>query len=87
MVEIKYTGDALWARIERAVEKVKDRMRRATDALNRAGVPYALIGGHAVQHWVAQVDESAVRNTRDVDLILNRSDLPQAIELLDNPDG
>lgn len=82
MVEIKYVGDALWDRIERAVENVKDRLKRVTGALNVAGVPYAVIGGNAVQHWVAQVDESVVRNTRDVDIILNRSDLPKAIEAL-----
>lgn len=28
MIEIKHTGDALWERIERAVEKVKDRRKR-----------------------------------------------------------
>lgn len=82
MVEIKYTGDVLWARIERAVEKVKDRMRRVTRALNDANIPYAVIGGNAVQHWVAQVDESVVRNTQDVDIILNEADLPAAIVAL-----
>ncbi len=80
---INYTGDALWDRIERAVEKVKDRLRRVTTALNDAGVPYAVVGGNAVQMWVAQVDESVVRNTRDVDIILNRSDLPAAIAALE----
>jgi hypothetical protein len=83
MIEIKYTGDALWARIERAVEKVKQRQRRVTESLNDANIPYAVIGGMAVQHWVAQVDESVVRNTRDVDIILNRDDLPRAIEALE----
>lgn len=83
MVEIKYTGDALWARIERAVEIVKERLRRVTETLNAADVPYAVVGGNAVQHWVAQVDESVVRNTRDVDIILNRQDLPKAIEALE----
>ncbi len=82
MIEIKYVGDALWERIERAVENVKDRLKRVTGALNIAGVPYAVIGGNAVQHWVAQVDESVVRNTRDVDIILNRSDLASAIVAL-----
>lgn len=86
MIEIKYTGDALWERIERAVEKVKDRMRRVTDALNEANVPYAIIGGNAVQHWVSQVDESAVRNTQDVDIILNEPDLERAIAAL-QPQG
>jgi hypothetical protein len=83
MVEIKYTGDALWERIERAVENVKQRMRRVTEALNAANVPYAIIGGNAVQYWVAQVDESVVRNTRDVDIILNRAELPAAIAALE----
>jgi len=83
MVEVKYRGEALWARIERAVQKVKDRLRRTTAALNAAGVPYAIVGGNAVQHWVAQVDESVVRNTRDVDIILNRADLPRAIRALE----
>ncbi len=83
MIPVKYTGDALWQRIERAVEIVKDRLRRVTQALNAAEVPYAVIGGNAVQFWVAQVDESVVRNTRDVDIILNRSDLPRAIDVLE----
>lgn len=78
MIEIKFTGDALWNRIERAVEKVKDRLRRVTGALDVAAIPYAVIGGNAVQLWVAQVDESAVRNTRDVDILLNRNDLDAA---------
>lgn len=83
MIEIKYTGDALWERIERAVEIVKERLRRVTRALNAANIPYAVIGGNAVQHWVAQVDESVVRNTRDVDIILNESDLERAIVTLE----
>jgi hypothetical protein len=82
MVEIKYTGDALWERIERAVDKVRDRLRRVTRALNGANIPYAVVGGNAVQHWVAQVDESVVRHTRDVDIILNESDLDKAIPAL-----
>lgn len=82
MVEILYTGDALWERIERAVEKVKERMRRVAGALEAAGVPYAVVGGNAVQMWVAQVAEAAVRNTRDVDIVLNRTDLPLACEAL-----
>ena len=39
MIQIKYSGDALWSRIERAVEKVKDRLRRVTRALNAANIP------------------------------------------------
>lgn len=83
MIEVKYSGDQIWVRIERAVERVKDRLRRVTKALNGAGIPYAIIGGNAVQYWVAQVDESVVRNTRDVDIILNEGDLDGAIIALE----
>jgi hypothetical protein len=31
-------------------------------------------GGNAVAAWVSRIDEAAVRNTRDVDLIVRRSD-------------
>ncbi len=63
-------------RMERAVANVRERLLRATAALNQAGVPYAVVGGNAVASWVATVDEGAVRNTRDVDLLVRRSDLP-----------
>ncbi len=69
-------GFAILDRMERAVTKVWERLLRATSALNRIGVPYAVVGGHAVASWVATVDEGAVRTTRDVDLLVRRSDLP-----------
>jgi len=75
MVSIHLTGKALWTRMERAVEKVQERLRRAVVALESAGIPYAVVGGHAVRVWVAQVDEGAVRNTKDVDLLVSRDDL------------
>ncbi len=82
MTAIHYTGNALWNRIERAVEKVRDRLHRVAKALDAAEIPYAVVGGNAVQLWVAQVDETAVRNTRDVDILLRRDDLPRAIDSL-----
>jgi hypothetical protein len=63
-------------RMEQAVAKVRDRLLRATAALNQAGIPYAVVGGHAVASWVSTVDAGAVRNTRDVDLLVRRADLP-----------
>ena len=65
-----------WERALLAAEKVKERLRRATRALDAAGVPYAVAGGNAVAEWVARVDEDAVRNTKDVDLLIRRSDFP-----------
>jgi len=67
-----------WERALMAAEKVKERLRRATRALDAAGVPYAVAGGNAVAEWVARIDEGAVRNTRDVDLLVRRIDLPAA---------
>jgi hypothetical protein len=61
-----------------AAEKVKERLKRATAALDVAGVPYAVVGGHAVADWVGRVDEAAVRNTADVDILIRRSDLEAA---------
>lgn len=63
-------------RMERAVAKVRERLLRTTTVLNQAGIPYAVVGGHAVASWVATVDEGAVRNTRDVDLLVRREHLP-----------
>ena len=63
----------------RAVEKVRERLRRTVAALEAARVPYAVAGGHAVAAWVSRVDEAAVRNTQDVDILLRRADLPAAI--------
>lgn len=59
-------------RIARAVDKVRERLHRATAALEAAGVPYAVTGGNAVANWVSRVDEAAVRFTQDVDLLVSR---------------
>ncbi|MFO0952681.1 MAG: nucleotidyl transferase AbiEii/AbiGii toxin family protein [Isosphaeraceae bacterium] len=71
-------GDPSWERTLRAVERVKDRLLRATAALERSGVNYAVVGGNAVAAWVGQVDPSAVRFTQDVDLLIRRGDLGAA---------
>jgi hypothetical protein len=67
-----------WERALMAAEKVKERLRRATRALDAAGVRYAVAGGNAVAEWVGRVGEDAVRNTKDVDILLRRDDLPAA---------
>lgn len=65
-----------------SVERVRDRLARATAALESAGVPYAIAGGNAVAAWVATIDAAAVRNTQDVDILLRRSDLESAAQAL-----
>jgi hypothetical protein len=71
-------GEVSLERMVRAVEKVRERLLRAARALAEAKIPYALAGGNAVAAWVARVDEAAVRNTQDVDIILHRLDLETA---------
>jgi hypothetical protein len=65
-------------RMVNAVEKVRQRLLRAAAALEGARVLYAIAGGNAVALWVSRVDEAAVRNTQDVDILLRREDLPAA---------
>ena len=47
-------------------------------------MPYAVVGGNAVAAWVSRVDESAVRNTRDVDILLRREDMTRACAALES---
>src|SRR5437879_255686 len=75
-------GEFSLERMVRAVEKVRDRILRATAALEQAGVPYAVIGGNAIAAWVTRVDESAVRNTQVVDLLIRRADIDKAAQAL-----
>jgi hypothetical protein len=65
-----------------AVEKVRERLERVCHTLNQAKIAYAIVGGNAVAAWVATRDEDAVRNTRDVDVLLNESDLEAATSAL-----
>jgi hypothetical protein len=61
-----------------ALDEVAERLRRITTAFRDAGVPYALVGGQAVALWVATIDPAAVRTTKDVDILLERDDVPKA---------
>ena len=58
-----------------AVERVEQRLRKVTAALDAAGIRYAVIGGNAVAVWVAKGDPSATRTTKDVDLLVDRAGL------------
>ena len=82
MVDFTITGEELWNRMERAVEKVNERLRKTVKILEDAKVPYAVIGGHAVRAWVAQVDEAALRTTQDVDILVRPADLPALFEAM-----
>ncbi len=65
-----------------AMWRVEELLRKVTDALNAAKVPYAVVGGNAVADWVATVDEDAVRATKDVDVLTRRDCLPAMTQAL-----
>ncbi len=65
-----------------AVDRVEQLLLKVSEALNVAGIDYAIIGGNAVAAWVARVDESAVRATKDVDVLLRRTDLARVTDAL-----
>ncbi len=76
-------GAFVFERMFSAVEKVRERLERSCRTLAEAGIPYAVIGGHAVAAWVATKDDGAVRNTQDVDLLLRDEDLDRATEAME----
>jgi hypothetical protein len=74
--------DFSWDRMIAAVEEVRARACRAAGALKDGGIPHIVVGGHAVASWVARVDAEAVRNTKDVDLLVRRENFPRVIDVL-----
>ena len=50
-----------------------DELRSVLEALNQAGVEYALVGGLAVAVW------GAPRATKDIDLLVRSENLPEAL--------
>lgn len=83
MSQVEY-GPVSWERMIRAVEKVRERILRAAAALEKAAVPYAVAGGNAVAAWVSRVDEAAVRNTQDVDILVRRADLAGIMKAMES---
>ena len=81
---VREQTNPVFERMFRAVELVKQRLDRTCIALSGAGVPYAVIGGNAVAAWVATIDDGAVRNTRDVDILLREQDLNLATVALES---
>ena len=79
---VREQGPFVFDRMFGAVEKVRERLDRACRALEESQVPYAVNGGHAVAAWVATIDDGAVRNTRNVDLLLREEDLSRAEDAL-----
>lgn len=81
---VREHGPYVFERMFGAMEKVRERLDRACQALNEAGVPYAVIGGNAVAAWVSTRDEGAIRTTQDVDILLRYEDDQRATAALES---
>jgi Uncharacterised nucleotidyltransferase len=66
-----------------AMDRVEQRLRRVTGALEQAGIGYAVVGGNAVAAWVARVDPAATRATKDVDILVERGDEQRVAEVME----
>jgi hypothetical protein len=72
------TSSNFWERYLIAMDQLAQRLERITRAFQEKKVPYALIGGQAVNLWIATKDEGGGRQTKDIDILLKRDDLPLA---------
>jgi hypothetical protein len=77
-------GEISLDNMDRAVERVRERLWRATAALEQSAVPYAVIGGHAIAASISRVDQTLVRYTRDVDLLVRRADFARVKAALES---
>jgi hypothetical protein len=68
----------------RAPEAVRERLLRATQALQDAGIYYAIIGANAVAFWVGAKDEGAIRNTPNADVMVDPTSLVEARRALES---
>lgn len=67
---------------EQQMESLRAKAVSVSQALAAAGVPHAVIGGMAVLGHMRRVDRTAYHTTRDLDVLVNRSDLDRAAEAL-----
>lgn len=68
---------------ENRVEQLYDVTVRLALALEKAGIPYQVIGGFAVFSHVEAVDPLAARLTRDVDITVDRRQLREIAEAVE----
>jgi hypothetical protein len=65
-------------RIVISEQMAQKSLLKVSATLRKARVPYAVVGGNAVALWVSRVDESAVRSTHNIDILLRREDFDAA---------
>jgi hypothetical protein len=65
---------------DRRLEQLTEAARRVCSALHQAGINYRVVGGLAVLFHVQTRDSLAARLTKDVDLAVDRKDLPRILD-------
>jgi hypothetical protein len=57
------------------MDQLARRLERIAQAFQEKKVPYALVGGQAVNLWIATKSKGGGRQTKDIDVLLQRTDL------------
>jgi hypothetical protein len=73
---VSFCEDVL-ERMVQAARRVQERLKRAASSLECASVPFAIGGSNAAAIWIGSVDASAVRQARNVELVVHRQDFAQ----------
>lgn len=60
---------------ENKVERLRDSAKRIAAVMEKAGVPYRVVGGYATFVHVDRIDPIRARLTADVDVAVDRADL------------
>jgi hypothetical protein len=74
-------GGAVNTLFEERLFAIVGTLERIAKPLAAEKIPYELIGGGAVMVHVNRIDSSAVRNTKDIDIMVHRADLERIIEV------
>src|SRR4051812_27320588 len=74
-------GGSLNLMFEERLFALVGTLERIAGPLAAARIPYSLVGGGAVMVQVNRVEPSAVRNTKDLDILVNRADLERIKEV------
>jgi hypothetical protein len=81
LTEAAEKGELVNVPFEERIFQLVGLIDRVVRPLERAKIDYELIGGMAVFIHVNKIDPTAARNTKDVDLLVNRSDLERVIKV------
>jgi len=80
LAEVARKGELVNVSFEEQIFRHVGLIDRVASVLEDAKIPYELIGGMAVFIHVHKLDPISARNTKDVDLMIRKSDLARVIQ-------